>query len=68
MSWPAIAEDNRLNERCPAQVVHMIKWSSGTDKRPHNLGVTQVRGSNQGGTIVTAGDIFRARSQGQGGF
>jgi hypothetical protein len=46
----------------------MIKWSSGTDKRPHNLGVTQVRGSNQGGTIVTAGDIFRARSQGQGGF
>ena len=67
MSWSSISKNNRLNERCPTQIIDMIKWCSGMDKNPHNLCVTQVCGSNKGGTIITAGDVFRAPTEHQGG-
>lgn len=40
MSWSSISKDNGLNDRCPTQIIHMIKGCPGMNENFYNLSVT----------------------------
>ena len=63
MTRAAIAEHDRFDERRPSEVVDVVQRRPRADQRPDDLRVPQVRGGDQRGTVVAAGDVFRARAQ-----
>ena len=51
----AIAENDRLQERRPTQIVDVIDIDTGCDERAHRLDMTTLRGGDQGGAAVAVG-------------
>ena len=53
---PTVAEDDRLDERRPAEIVDVIERRTSFDQSLHNRVMSKVGGRNQGSSIVSAGD------------
>ena len=49
---PAVAEDDRLEQRRPAEPVDVIDVDLGGDQPPHDLRVAAVRSADQPGAVV----------------
>ena len=55
----AIAEHDRFDQRGPLQIVDVIERRVSGNQRPHDFGVTEMRGRNQRRAVINAGDRFR---------
>src|SRR5262245_22081793 len=58
-----IAEHNSLYERGPTKVVDMIEWRTGFDQCLHHRIVAQMRGGDQGGSVISAGNCSRIAAE-----
>ena len=56
MSCTTVAENHGLDQGRPAKIVDVIEWGTGRSESLHDGGVPEVRGSDQRGSVVSAGD------------
>lgn len=55
----AVAEHDRLDHRGPAEIVDMIERRFRRDQRALDFIVTEMRGSDERGAVIGAGDVRR---------
>ena len=60
MARATIAKHDDFNQRCPVQVVDMVQRRARSNQLLDHPIMTQMRGGDQGGAVVAAGDQFRA--------
>ncbi len=53
----AIAEHDRLDQGGPAQIVDVVERCFGRDQRAHDFVVSEMRGGDQRGAFIGAGDV-----------
>jgi hypothetical protein len=55
MRLAPVAEDHRLDQRCPAQVVDVIQRGTACDQLPHDLVMAKMGRRDQGRSVIDAG-------------
>ena len=64
----AVAENDGLDQRGPAEVVDVVERRAGRDQLAHDAVVAEMRGRDQRGAVVAAGDELGARAARERGF
>ncbi len=59
MARPAIAEDHRLDQGGPSEIVHMVERRTRRDQPAHHLVMAEMRGGNERRAEIGAGDLLR---------
>jgi hypothetical protein len=62
MARSAVAEDHRLHERGPAEIVDVVERRAGADQLPHHAVMPEMRRRDQCRAVIDAGDELRARA------
>ncbi len=63
---PAVAQDHGLEEGRPSEVVDVVERRAGVDQDPDHVHMAEMRRGDEGGAVVGARDVARARAEREG--
>jgi hypothetical protein len=64
MAAPALPEDHGLEQRRPAEIVDMVERRAAADQLPDDVVMPEMRGRDERGAVIDAGDELGARAAG----